>query len=163
MIELLLLSSSISLFSFFFSLPLSPLSSSPYLLISPSPLRPISYLFLLTSPSSLSLSSLYPSPLPSLFFRLFPSLPLFLSSPCLSGWIEVQWDHGGANSYRMGAEGKYDLTLGDEPQPTPPQTTPAQTTPPQNSGETSGRDTPTPPSQSTTSRCEHAQGWVVGT
>ena len=27
----------------------------------------------------------------------------------LKGWIEVQWDHGGANSYRMGAEGKYDL------------------------------------------------------
>lgn len=62
----------------------------------------------------------------------------------------MQWDHGGANSYRMGAEGKYDLTLADEPQPTPPQTTPAQTTPPTTSGETSERGTP-PPSQSTTS------------
>merc|ERR1712142_1455493 len=26
-----------------------------------------------------------------------------------NGWIDVMWDHGGANSYRMGAEGKYDL------------------------------------------------------
>ena len=29
-----------------------------------------------------------------------------------NGWIDVQWDHGGSNSYRMGAEGKYDLKLG---------------------------------------------------
>ena len=49
------------------------------------------------------------------------TLPL---SPCLpasttfvrecdltSGWVDVTWDHGGANSYRMGAEGKYDLKL----------------------------------------------------
>ncbi|KAK9885691.1 hypothetical protein WA026_012456 [Henosepilachna vigintioctopunctata] len=28
-----------------------------------------------------------------------------------SGWIDVNWDHGGSNSYRMGAEGKYDLKL----------------------------------------------------
>ncbi len=28
-----------------------------------------------------------------------------------NGWIDVQWDHGGSNSYRMGAEGKYDLRL----------------------------------------------------
>lgn len=28
-----------------------------------------------------------------------------------SGWIDVTWDHGGSNSYRMGAEGKYDLKL----------------------------------------------------
>ena len=74
-----------------------------------------------------------------------------------SGWIEVQWDHGGANSYRMGAEGKYDLTLADDPQPTAPQTTPSettpsQTTPPQTSGETSGRDTPPPSSQSSSSK-----------
>lgn len=27
------------------------------------------------------------------------------------GWIDVTWDHGGSNSYRMGAEGKYDLRL----------------------------------------------------
>lgn len=26
-----------------------------------------------------------------------------------NGWIDVTWDHGGQNSYRMGAEGKYDL------------------------------------------------------
>lgn len=51
-----------------------------------------------------------------------------------NGWIEVQWDHGGANSYRMGAEGKYDLQLADEPQPTPP---------PNTSGEGSDVDMPT--------------------
>ncbi|KAJ8975323.1 hypothetical protein NQ317_008309 [Molorchus minor] len=28
-----------------------------------------------------------------------------------SGWIDVTWDHGGSNSYRMGAEGKYDVRL----------------------------------------------------
>ena len=27
------------------------------------------------------------------------------------GWIDVTWDAGGSNSYRMGAEGKYDLML----------------------------------------------------
>ena len=32
----------------------------------------------------------------------------FLFDP---GWIDVTWDAGGTNSYRMGAEGKYDLTL----------------------------------------------------
>lgn len=30
---------------------------------------------------------------------------------CVSGWIDVTWDAGGTNSYRMGAEGKYDLQL----------------------------------------------------
>ncbi|XP_069118347.1 E3 ubiquitin-protein ligase HECTD1-like isoform X3 [Argopecten irradians] len=28
-----------------------------------------------------------------------------------NGWIDVTWDSGGSNSYRMGAEGKYDLQL----------------------------------------------------
>ncbi|XP_076239789.1 ubiquitin fusion-degradation 4-like isoform X8 [Calliopsis andreniformis] len=28
-----------------------------------------------------------------------------------NGWIDVTWDHGASNSYRMGAEGKYDLRL----------------------------------------------------
>ncbi|XP_076629620.1 ubiquitin fusion-degradation 4-like isoform X6 [Colletes latitarsis] len=28
-----------------------------------------------------------------------------------NGWIDVTWDHGGSNSYRMGAELKYDLRL----------------------------------------------------
>ena len=32
---------------------------------------------------------------------------------CL-GWVEVTWDHGGSNSYRMGAEDKYDLQLVEE-------------------------------------------------
>lgn len=27
------------------------------------------------------------------------------------GWIDVTWDHGPSNSYRMGAEGKYDLKI----------------------------------------------------
>ena len=27
------------------------------------------------------------------------------------GWIDVTWDAGGSNSYRMGAEGKYDMQL----------------------------------------------------
>lgn len=29
----------------------------------------------------------------------------------MTGWIDVTWDSGGSNSYRMGAEGKYDLQL----------------------------------------------------
>ncbi|KAB7498063.1 E3 ubiquitin-protein ligase HECTD1 [Armadillidium nasatum] len=28
-----------------------------------------------------------------------------------NGWIDVTWDHGPSNSYRMGAEGKFDLKL----------------------------------------------------
>lgn len=36
-----------------------------------------------------------------------------------TGWIDVTWQSGGSNSYRMGAEGKYDLMLapsqGNEP------------------------------------------------
>ena len=28
-----------------------------------------------------------------------------------NNWIDVTWDHGGSNSYRMGAEGKFDLKL----------------------------------------------------
>ncbi|CAM1299094.1 HECTD1 (predicted) [Pycnogonum litorale] len=28
-----------------------------------------------------------------------------------NGWIDITWDHGGSNSYRMGAEGKFDLKL----------------------------------------------------
>ena len=61
-----------------------------------------------------------------------------------AGWIEVQWDHGGANSYRMGAEGKYDLHLADDSQ-TPPTTS--------TSGEGSDGEvtTPTPPSSQPTS------------
>lgn len=31
--------------------------------------------------------------------------------PYLAGWIDVTWDAGGSNSYRMGAENKFDLTL----------------------------------------------------
>jgi len=32
-----------------------------------------------------------------------------------NGWIDVTWDHGGSNSYRMGAEGKFDLKLSHMP------------------------------------------------
>lgn len=27
------------------------------------------------------------------------------------GWVDVQWDSGGSNSYRMGADGKFDLAI----------------------------------------------------
>ena len=33
------------------------------------------------------------------------------------GWIDVTWDSGGSNSYRMGAEGKYDLQLASSHDP----------------------------------------------
>ena len=29
----------------------------------------------------------------------------------LLGWVDVTWDRGKTNSYRMGAESKYDLSL----------------------------------------------------
>ena len=29
----------------------------------------------------------------------------------MTGWVDVTWDSGGSNSYRMGAEGKFDLCL----------------------------------------------------
>lgn len=56
-----------------------------------------------------------------------------------NGWIEVQWDQGGANSYRMGAEGKYDLQLTEDP---PQQPSQQPTPPPNTSGEGSDVDTP---------------------
>jgi len=34
-----------------------------------------------------------------------------ITSEWRNGWIDVTWDQGGSNSYRMGAEGKYDLKL----------------------------------------------------
>ncbi len=66
-----------------------------------------------------------------------------VSGELRNGWIEVQWDHGGANSYRMGAEGKYDLQLAEDPQPTPP---------PNTSGEGSDVDTPNSTSRPSSSR-----------
>lgn len=33
-----------------------------------------------------------------------------------NGWIDVTWDHGASNSYRMGAEGKFDLKLISPPE-----------------------------------------------
>ena len=46
--------------------------------------------------------------LPLLYMIMFRWFWCFLFDP---GWIDVTWDAGGTNSYRMGAEGKYDLTL----------------------------------------------------
>lgn len=37
-----------------------------------------------------------------------------------NGWIDVKWDHGLRNSYRMGAEGKYDLKLSNSENLTAP-------------------------------------------
>lgn len=37
-----------------------------------------------------------------------------------NGWIDVKWDHGLRNSYRMGAEGKYDLKLSNSDNLTTP-------------------------------------------
>lgn len=36
-----------------------------------------------------------------------------LISDCsiLTGWVDITWDNGSTNSYRMGAEGKYDLKI----------------------------------------------------
>lgn len=33
------------------------------------------------------------------------------------GWVDVTWDSGSSNSYRMGAEGKFDLMLGPSHDP----------------------------------------------
>ncbi|XP_062388294.1 putative HERC2-like protein 3 [Sardina pilchardus] len=42
-----------------------------------------------------------------------PGLGLVIGSLSESGWIRVRWDNGHINSYRMGAEGKYDLKLAE--------------------------------------------------
>lgn len=41
---------------------------------------------------------------------------VFFYSPIV-GWVDVTWDAGGSNSYRMGAEGKFDLALGPSHDP----------------------------------------------
>lgn len=33
------------------------------------------------------------------------------------GWVRVEWANSTTNSYRMGKEGKYDLTLASPPSP----------------------------------------------
>ncbi|XP_014790157.1 E3 ubiquitin-protein ligase HECTD1 [Octopus bimaculoides] len=35
----------------------------------------------------------------------------FVTGELHNGWVDVTWDFGGSNSYRMGAEGKFDLQL----------------------------------------------------
>jgi hypothetical protein len=35
------------------------------------------------------------------------------------GWVDVRWDHGESNRYRMGAQNSYDLQLEDDSVPTP--------------------------------------------
>lgn len=51
----------------------------------------------------------------SVFFLSSGSLTSIRPSPSYlsvhPGWIDVTWDAGGSNSYRMGAEGKFDLKL----------------------------------------------------
>jgi hypothetical protein len=39
-----------------------------------------------------------------------------VQSQVRKGWVDVSWDHGGSNAYRMGAEGKYDLKIVDPEQ-----------------------------------------------
>ena len=41
------------------------------------------------------------------FILQYIDLSIFLCS----GWVDVTWDAGGSNSYRMAAEGRYDLML----------------------------------------------------
>ena len=54
----------------------------------------------------------------------------------ITGWVEVQWDHGGVNSYRMGAEGKFDLEMtGEEPTIPPPPPSEDESTPEQDDEE----------------------------
>ncbi|KAI5744743.1 hypothetical protein M8J76_004851 [Diaphorina citri] len=59
-----------------------------------------------------------------------------------NGWVDVTWDHGGSNSYRMGAEGKYDLKLAPESESSTP--TPTPTHPPSQSVLTSRKSSSTP-------------------
>ncbi len=49
------------------------------------------------------------------------SHPFISPLPHFPGWIDVTWDAGGSNSYRMGAEGKFDLKLapGYDPESAP--------------------------------------------
>lgn len=35
--------------------------------------------------------------------------PGTVSNLARNGWIDVKWDAGGSNSYRVGADGMYDL------------------------------------------------------
>lgn len=36
---------------------------------------------------------------------------MFILLCLFSGWVDVTWDNGTTNSYRMGAENKYDLKV----------------------------------------------------
>ena len=36
-----------------------------------------------------------------------------VSGSIRNGWVDVQWDGGSSNSYRMGADGKFDLKVVD--------------------------------------------------
>jgi E3 ubiquitin-protein ligase HECTD1 len=38
-----------------------------------------------------------------------PPRPGTVTGPIRNGWVDVRWDAGGSNSYRMGDSGKYDL------------------------------------------------------
>ena len=34
-----------------------------------------------------------------------------IKEPGTDGWVRIRWDNGGVNSYRMGENDRYDLTL----------------------------------------------------
>ena len=36
-----------------------------------------------------------------------------VQGPIRNGWVDVHWEAGGSNSYRMGADGKFDLKVVD--------------------------------------------------
>ena len=42
-----------------------------------------------------------------------PALGTVVKALTRSGWVDVKWDAGVSNSYRMGSDGKYDLKLAD--------------------------------------------------
>nr|XP_040026092.1 E3 ubiquitin-protein ligase HECTD1 isoform X2 [Gasterosteus aculeatus aculeatus] len=90
-----------------------------------------------------------------------------------NGWIDVTWDAGGSNSYRMGAEGKFDLKLApgfdpesaaSAPSPKPVSSTvsgPASSTvgPSATPAASGGTTTTTSSSSSSTSSSSQQQSW----
>ncbi|XP_056283262.1 E3 ubiquitin-protein ligase HECTD1 isoform X2 [Pseudoliparis swirei] len=90
-----------------------------------------------------------------------------------NGWIDVSWDSGGSNSYRMGAEGKFDLRLApgydpesaaSAPSPNPVSSTvsgPASSTvgPSVTPAASGGTTTTTSSSSSSTSSSSQQQSW----
>ena len=42
-----------------------------------------------------------------------PAMGTVVKALTRSGWVDVKWDTGISNSYRMGSDGKYDLKLAE--------------------------------------------------